>query len=122
MSKHDLMQVAETIGALGLIGNEDTDEMAIGLTALAKLAVRFPDLSLVELNKAIAIAFDGGKPRIGMAGVGEVEALYKHDKTLADVAMVITPRNVPCGGSFRKPNGRAAQYPREKTGRLNRPA
>ncbi|TMJ78003.1 MAG: hypothetical protein E6G91_01080 [Alphaproteobacteria bacterium] len=62
MSEHDLMQVAEMISALGLIENEETDEVAIELTALAKLAVRFPDVSLVELNKAIAIAFDGDKP------------------------------------------------------------
>jgi uncharacterized membrane protein YqjE len=59
MSEHDLMQVAETISALGLIENEETDEVAIGLTVLTKLAARFPDLSLVELNKAIAVAFDG---------------------------------------------------------------
>ena len=62
MSEHDLMQVAETISALGLIENEETDEVAIELTVLTKLAARFPGLSLVELNKAIAVAFDGDKP------------------------------------------------------------
>jgi hypothetical protein len=62
MNEHDLMPVAETISALGLIGNDATGEVAIELTVLAKLAVRFPDLSLVELNKAIAIAFDGDAP------------------------------------------------------------
>jgi hypothetical protein len=62
MSEHDLMQVAETISALGLIENGETDEVAMELTVLTKLAARFPDLTLVELNKAIAIAFDGDKP------------------------------------------------------------
>src|SRR5256885_10622896 len=59
---HDLMQVGKTISALGLIDNEETDEVAIELTVPAKLTARFPDLSLVELNKAIAIAFDGRRP------------------------------------------------------------
>jgi hypothetical protein len=59
MSERDLMQVAETISAIGLIENGETDEVAIELTVLTKLAAH---LSLVELNKAIAIAFDGDKP------------------------------------------------------------
>jgi len=49
MSEHDLMQVAEMISALGLIENEETDEVAIELTVLAKLAVRFPDVVVREV-------------------------------------------------------------------------
>jgi hypothetical protein len=62
MAEHDLMRVAEMISGLGLIANNETDEIAIELTALSKLAARFPDLPLVELNKAIALAVEAEEP------------------------------------------------------------
>ncbi len=62
MAEHDLMHVAEMISALGLITNNETEEIAIELTVLSKLAARFPDLPLVELNKAIALAVEAEQP------------------------------------------------------------
>jgi hypothetical protein len=62
MAEHDLMRVAEMISGLGLIANNETDEIAIESTALSKLAARFPDLPLVELNKAIALAVEAEEP------------------------------------------------------------
>ena len=62
MAEHDLERVAEMITALGLIANNETDEIAIDLTVLSKLAGRFPDLPLVEFNKAIALAVEAEEP------------------------------------------------------------
>jgi hypothetical protein len=63
MAEYDLRHVAEVISALGLIANNDTDEIAVELTVLSKLAARFPDLPLVELNKAFALAAEAeGSP------------------------------------------------------------
>jgi hypothetical protein len=62
MAEHDLMRVAEMISGFGLIANNETDEIAIELTVLSKLAARFPDLPLVELNKAIALAVEAEEP------------------------------------------------------------
>ena len=44
MSEEELMQVAVAISAIGLVGIEETEEVAIELTALTKLGARFPDL------------------------------------------------------------------------------
>ncbi len=62
MGDEELMQVAVAISALGLVGIEETDDVAIELTALTKLAARFPDLSLVDLNRALALAVEGDQP------------------------------------------------------------
>ena len=62
MGDEELMQVAVAISALGLVGIEETDDVAIELTALTKLAARFPDLSLVDLNRALALAVEGNPP------------------------------------------------------------
>ena len=62
MGDEELMQVAVAISALGLVGIEETDDVAIELTALTKLAARFPDLSLVDLNRALALAVEGDAP------------------------------------------------------------
>ena len=51
MGDEELMQVAVAISAIGLVGVEETGDVAIELTALTKLAARFPDLSLVDLNR-----------------------------------------------------------------------
>jgi hypothetical protein len=62
MAEHDLMRVTEMISGLGLIANNETEEIAIELAVLSKLAARFPDLPLVELNKAIALAVEAEEP------------------------------------------------------------
>ena len=62
MSDEELMQVAVAISAIGLVGIEETEEVAIELTALAKLGARFPDLSLIDLNRALALAVEDDTP------------------------------------------------------------